>query len=291
MSPRVTEGDPFRVATEDQGLLTRPLRPSEAWFRRERRSAWFLATSLWLCVGLGALWTTLFVIDIERVRRIWTEGLAAEDVVLRGQERSRAFILRDTRFQVEYTDRAGGRHRGETSFLSIAFGGEARADLRYDPEHPDDFATSFEYQRTYGRVTFTGLLVVMLIGAGVALSTSSRRKLRELADVREIIHAGGVAVPLVIDSQRSEVHQGRVIAIDYTLRLPGGGIVERRCLPERPPFLLHVATNRVLGLVHPRRPDLIVILEPDLAPLEVEPSEAEMVRKRYQAQREASRRG
>lgn len=291
-SPRsaaASEGDPFRVAGDDEGLLRRPLRPSATWFRRERRTAMLHASALWICMLVAGVWATSFAFDADRVHRIWTTGLPAIDPELDGEETARQFVFRTTTAKVAYTDHTGKRHEGELWFPSIAVDDGVAAAVRYDRDAPDDFATSCEHERLGGRIALVVLGSVGLLLLGGLGSVVARARLREIANARETIHAGGVELVLRVVDTQQVIAEGRAVAIEYTLELPGGRTLECRRPADRPPFLLHVATRRVLGLGHPQRPELVVLLDPDLGPLEVEPDEGDRVRARYQAQRDAQR--
>lgn len=282
------QGDPFRVIDDDDALLRRPLRLSAAWFRRERRTAMLHASVLWICLLVAGVWASSVALDGYRVHRIWTTGLPAIDPELTGEETARRFVFRTTDATVTYFDHSGRRHAGELWFASVAVDDGVAPAVRYDRDAPDDFATSFEHERLGGRIALVvlGTLGLMLIG-GLG-SAVARARLHEIANARETIHAGGVELVLRVVDEQQVVAEGRTVAISYTLERPDGRTFEHRRPADRPPFLLHVATRRVLGLGHPQRPDLVVLLDPDLGPLEVEADEGDRIRARYQARRAAT---
>jgi hypothetical protein len=146
-----------------------------------------------------------------------------------------------------------------------------------------------EHDRTSGRVLFTVLFIVILVGIGASGSKKARSRLRELAELRETIDAGGIGIPLRVVTQSSELRDGRVIATRYTLELPEGTRVERRCVASRPPFMLQAAPDHALALRHPQRPELVALLDRDLHSLELDAGEADRVRKRHRDQRDAAR--
>ena len=295
--PRATEaepddgGDPFRSTADDDMLLKRPLRPSASWFRREHRNALLNATALIACALGGLTWAIAFGIEAVRVHRVWSEGESPEQVIeITGEERARGFIFRTTSLNATYIDREGRRHSGHTWFLSMsmALDEETSLALRYDPRDPDQFVLSCEVDRFFGRVALTAFGIGVLLTIGVWGSREARRRLRALAEVREVIHAGGREVVLHVAEERPVIAEdNHVVAIRYVLELPDGSAIERLRSAARPPYLLDVATRRVLGVQHPQRPELLVVLDPDLGPLDVEPAEVERVRARYQARKRA----
>ncbi|MCH9684070.1 MAG: hypothetical protein K0V04_21735 [Deltaproteobacteria bacterium] len=284
-------GDPYRSTEGDQPLLTRPLRASNRWRRRQLgRSGLVLLFAVLSIVGSTA-WAISFGTDAARRHRVWDHGVLGSHVEVTGEQRSRGFVFRTTALDVHYTDANGDRHDAKVDYMSLSTGLDRSSDpvVRYDPADHDSIAISWAMDDDRGRLWLALLGSGTLLVFGLGAFAFNIRRLRTLAGIREIVRSEAKEVLLTVIGTTRQVARGDHIATVYTLELPGGRRLETTCAHDRPPFFLDVAQTRVLGLRHPTRKELVVALECDLGPLEVDGDESHRVRSRHKANLERER--
>ena len=116
------------------------------------------------------------------------------------------------------------------------------------------------------------------------------RRLRELAQIREVLHSSPEEVILhVAYAQRHEV-KGELLSTTYGLRAADGSELTAVFVPPEQPLFLELDESRALGLRRPGHPAQVVVLRDDLAPLVADEAEAERARLRYRRGRPGERR-
>ncbi len=284
-------GDPYRSTEADEPLLSRPLRSSASWRRRQLgRTGGVLALAT-AAIVVGVVWAASFGTDSARLFRVWDHGVPASNVEVIGEERSRGVVFRSTVLRVDYTDAAGARHHAEVDYLSLSTGlDDSRpAVVRYDRADYDSIAVSWAVDGYQGRLWFALLGIGGLLALGLGAIGLNLRRLRTLAGIRELLRSEAKEVLLRVTGTTRQAARGDDLATIYELELPTGRRFETICRSDRPPFFLDVAQTQVLGLVHPSRKDLVIALECDLRPLEVDAEESHRVRSRHKANLERER--
>lgn len=278
------DGDPYRQAGDGRWLLPGPLRPDEQWQRGARRRA--LAGG-WLGVMMlatGLLLAMNFMRDAIRMHAVWATGELATHAYVHGRSGG---LLNAVKLIAVYDD-ASGRRYHDTYWRIALFSridDETPQVIKYDREDPTSFAVSAIVEGFWGEVALMIGMLCLVVPSSLILLRARRRRLRELAQIREVLHSSPEEVVLeVLYAQRQEV-KGELVSTVYGLRLPDGSEhVETLMAPQQPLFL-EIDESRVIGLCRPGHPDQFVILHADLAPLVADVQEAERVRLRYRSGR------
>jgi hypothetical protein len=136
-----------------------------------------LALAAGAAVGLGFIvWQIAAARDIVADQRVWSEGLAAEDLQISGHETSHNFILNSYELSATFTTRDGESRVGKLSFDAFLQSVDQRAPLeaRYDPADPSHVVVSWEMELVRGRwgaVAFLGgvgaLIGALLLKVGI----------------------------------------------------------------------------------------------------------------------------
>jgi hypothetical protein len=165
-------------------------------------------------LALGASWFVSSGGTILRDHRIWDRGVPAADGSIHGKRQSRiglAWLIAGYDAEVNYTDDRGDRYEGSVTFMTMLGGPDTdNAELRYDPDHHDQFAVSWGIEASGARwcaVIVLTLLLGLLALTSVYAAWLAIRALR--ADAR--IAARGDEVEL------------RVVSFKPVMKQPGSG--------------------------------------------------------------------
>ena len=275
--------DPYRQEQDGVRLLPRPLRPDEDWLRSARRqtlAGGALGAGL---LALSLLWLGLFVRDAIVIHATWASGEVASDVQIGGEVKTRAVVFNTADLVIVYTDANGRRRRGAYSRLALisCIADTREPVVKYDRDDPTRFAVSWLIDGFWGEVALLVVMLAMMVPGSLAMLRAPRRRLRELAEIREVLHSSPEEVTLeVLYAQPTEV-KGTLVSTLYGLRLPEGATITEKIVAGERPLFLEIDESRALGLRCPNRPDRVVVLRDDLSPLIADESEAERVRLRH----------
>lgn len=279
--PRVDAAPSFHVA-EGEWLLSRPLRPNEAWFAgRRRRELLFSALGAVAVVGAVAWIIGFSVGSFERLE-LWNEGVEPTEVSLSSGRESEKFVFISTRLAAQFEDADGNERQAESSYFSLGLGATPVVGLRmrYDPADPTRVVFSEEVDDVWGSLALMVLGVALLSIAGLLAIGGSFSKLQALREERRVIMDDADELLLRVVSERQDRRKEELVSVTYVLALPSGQAIEHVRRPGDPPFLVDAAKNLVLGLKHPER-DTVVVLGPNLEPLDVDGAETKRVRSLY----------
>lgn len=286
--PRVDGNLSFPVVPGER-LLTRPLRPDETWFRKQRGQRMTLGALGGAALLAAVVWIIGFSIGVVERLEVWNEGAEPVEVKFSAERESEDFVFITTDLAAEFVDAEGQTRQVDTSYFALGFGKSRIVELglRYDPEDPTRVVFSEEVDDVWGRLAWmltwiTLLSIVGFSGVGQCLKT-----LGELDEKRRVVVDGGEEILLEVVFEQPTMHRDEVTAVTYGLRLPSGMIIEDERRPRDPPFLIDGGKNLVLGLRHPER-GTFVVLGAHLEPLDVDGAETKRVRSRYRQERHGS---
>ncbi len=275
-------GSPFRRAADSRWLLSGPLRISEAWARAQQRRSKLLITLAALLLTAVGLWIASFTREALRDHAVWSHGVAATDVQVHGESRTRALVFNHADLHVTYTDSVGRRHRGRVSRIGI--GKLDRGTLpviRHAADEPERFALSWLIDGFLGQLALHLALSATLAALAGAMLAGARRDRRELTRLRVLLHDDPEEVALeVVRATHNIVHNNHVTTT-YRLHIPAGEDLDLTLPRDEFPLFLDLDRSRVLGLRRPGATSHAVVLREDLTPLAAPPREAERVRQRW----------
>jgi len=193
-----------------------------------------------VCIVMIALMAALSIycaFDVIAMRReaaIWENGEPTEDASVDGTSRVK-FVFVDYKLRVRYVA-PDGEHTGLQEFATIGGGANMHISpsLRYDRDHPDDFATSWGIEATAGR--WRWILVIGGFGAFViaVMVLQVRRSRREIARTRAIASTGSEVIATIDSVTAVTLSNGRATPhIKVTWRTT-----------DRGPFTTQIDTRR-----------------------------------------------
>lgn len=284
------DGDPYRQDPGVGGLVPRPLRPDPRFFRRARRGPLLRAILGGLLLTLGLLWAAVFVRDTVRMHAVWSSGELASDVEVRGLRpplegfaAQRKPIINLDDLEVTYSDADGVRHHGSYTRWALVAPIHTGAPLviKYDRADPSSFALSTAIEGARGEQIFIALVLAALAAGSLALLRGARRRLRALAETRELLHSSPEDVVLAVLATLKHEEKGDLVSTEYSLQLPEGPTITETFMSGERPLFLELDESRVLGLRRPQQPGQVLVLRDDLSPLAADEHEDERVRLRY----------
>ena len=274
------DGDPYRQGGDGRWLLPGPLRPDEQWSRSTRRRALAAGGLGVMMLATGLLLAMTFTRDAIRMHSVWATGELATRAYIHGRSGG---LLNEVKLIVVYSDASGRRYHGTYWRIALLprIDDETPNFVKYDREDPTSFAVSAMIEGFWGEVALMIGMLGLVVASSLILLRAQRRRLRALAQIREVLHSSPEEVILeVLYAQRQE-DKGVLLSTVYGLRLPDGSEhAETLMVPEQPLFL-EIDESRVLGLCRAGHPGQVVILRDDLSPLVADLQEAERVRLRY----------
>jgi len=254
------------------------------------RTALHVAFMLACTAGLG-LATTWFVSSggsIGRDKDIWAHGLRA-DGEIDAQRTSKLvpWIIASYHGTVRYSDAEGASYEGTIAFWTMLGGPDTdNAELRYDPQHHDQFAVSWGVEASGARwravIVMSVLFALLTLASGFGTWVIIGNALAEarVARVGDEVQLRVVAcTPVVKEGKPTGKHR-------HELELDIGDGRTRRIVKEAP-WLLRCGPNdsRVLGLWSPGKPHSLIVIRSDLEPLAVTQAERLEIKSRAEAAR------
>ncbi len=253
------------------------------------RTALWLLLLLALTAGMG-LATTWFVscgASIGRDKDIWARGLPADGTIdAKRTSKLIPWLLANYDGKIRYNDAEGASYESSVYFWTM-FGGPDTdsAELRYDPQHHEQFAISWGVDASGARwravIVMSALFALLTLACGFGTWAILQNARGEARVARE-----GDEVELRVVSCMSIVKQGKPTGkYHHELELDTGGAAPQRIARDSL-WLLHCAPNdaRVLGLWIPGKTEHVIVVRNDLAPLAVTAGErAEILARTEQA--------
>lgn len=239
-------------------------------------------------LGVGTTWFVSSGATIGRDKDIWARGLPAQDGTIRAKRTSKLipWLLANYDGKVHYTDAEGASYEGSVDFWTMLGGPDTdNAELRYDPQHHDQFAISWGVEASGARwravLVMSALFALLTFACGFgtwAILQNARAEARVAAQGDEVELRVVACTPISKDGKPTGKYH-------HELELDAGGESPKRIVRDSL-WLLYCAPNdaRVLGLWIPGKPDHVIVLRSDLEPLAVSASErAEIVKRAEQA--------
>lgn len=261
------------------------LRVRAAWLRKLAILLGIVGLLGAIFLGLG-LYALSELAEVRADRALWDRGTPASEVSVTGKQRSRAglsWLLASYDLEVRFVDEAGATHTGRTEF-GTAFGGpdtDAQPTVRYDAAAPERYVLSWAIDgdgegARQRRAVFLG-------GLGLALAALMAFVLWLEAGRIACVRDGD---ELVVDVLRSEVLAGEggkaPTMRQLTLRardVPGAKPWTEHRLLDAPPLLFANAAKTAIVALRRRRHT--VLLEYDLAPIELPDGERKAIAQRF----------
>jgi hypothetical protein len=254
------------------------------------RTALLIVFMLAFTAGLG-LATTWFVssgASIGRDKDIWARGLRADGTInAKRTAKLIPWLIANYDGTVRYTDAEGASYEGSVDFWTM-FGGPdtSNAELRYDPQHHDQFAISWGVGASGARwravIVMSALFALLTLAFAYgtwAILQNARGEARVAAEGDEVELRVVSCTPIVKEGKPTGKYH-------HTLELDTGG--ERpKTIVKDSEWLLHCAPNdaRVLGMWIPGKTDHVIVLRNDLEPLAVTATERDEIMKRAEQAR------
>jgi hypothetical protein len=247
---------------------------------RVRTSVFTRATFLVvLWAGMTALmgWYVLAVLpqqvsEIRREKELWNRGAPAIDGSYEGEVSTNRFVFSTFRLTVHYTDQNNFDHTGKLEFDSLGgnLDDKTPGEIRYDPDHPDQFVLSKALDMSgtrWASVAFFGVVCVGIVALFGWLA------LRTVKDVRRTMACArdGVAVEVEIVSASVPDRYGTV---RYAYRVAGGPTtptVHKSVLQKRAVMRAGGDVKRAMAMQSRTEPAAVVLLAADGHPFELPP--------------------
>jgi hypothetical protein len=201
-------------------------------------------------------------------------------------------LWRDYVLNVEYTDAQGAVHRHEQEFGTVFGSVDQRADIlvRYEPQHPDDYALSWAVSASVNQLAGLSfeILICGLIGAGFLWGAFAT--IHQGYDARRAAE-DGEEVELQVLSVKDEIVNGqRTGNVVYRYLVPGEPEAKARTQAfnmKKAPLMLDEGGHLMLGLRSPRNGGRILLVKHDLSPFAFAADEEKTIRDRLAARRAA----
>lgn len=252
------------------------------------KTALLVAFMLACTAGLG-LATTWFVSSggsIGRDKAIWTHGLRA-DGEIKAERTSKLvpWILASYHGTVRYTDAEGASYEGTIGFWTMLGGPDTdNAELRYDPQHHDQFAVSWGVEASGAR--WRAVIVMSLLFALLTLASGfGTWAIIDNALVEARVARAGDEVQLRVVACSPVVKEGKPTGKHrHELELDLGDGRTKRIVKDAP-WLLRCGPNdsHVLGLWIAGKPHSLIVIGSDLHPLAVTRAERAEITSRISA--------
>src|ERR1700722_10458706 len=160
-----------------------------------------------LWAGMTALmgWYLLTVLpqqvsELRREHALWDRGVPAVDGSYEGEVSTSRFVFSTFRLTVNYTDQNNLDHTGKVEFESLggSLDDKAPGEVRYDPDHPDQFVLSKALDMSGSRWASVGFFGIVCTGIVVLFGWLA---MRTVGDVRRTMTCAqdgyGVEVEIV----------------------------------------------------------------------------------------------
>jgi hypothetical protein len=245
-----------------------------------------------------AAWTGSKILRVHREQAVLANGVPASDLKVSGYQAdiTSLFINRmpvppahsgglwpDYVLNIEYTDAKGIVHQSEREFGGPFGYVDEGADiqLRYDPQHPDDYALSWAVavggSETAGSILeflILGFIAFVFVAAGWAVS-------QEFYDARRAAE-DGEEVELQIVSAKEQFANGQPTGmVVYSYLVPREKKVRKRSLDKKkPPLMLDEGGHFMLGIRSHRNSGRIIPVLQDLSPFAFAAEEEKEIRGR-----------
>ena len=252
-------------------LPERPLKlkPSFVWKSRLGGALGILAG---LAMAVGVVWWQSG--EVRRLldeKALWAQGLAAQDVVVSGEETTNKFIFHTYKLEVGYRDASGRRHRGKAEFDTVIGSVESGrvAEVRHAREDPNRFVLSWALEVERSRWGSVAFFVAAGVGLGALFLVVGVGALRKLADAGRCAVRGEEVVARITKVVQQTNH-GRHTSTAYHFEgavADGRLVVGKAELPAKhQPLVLDPEGATMLVLATPEQPSRPVALRGDCHP-------------------------
>lgn len=242
-------------------------------------------------LGLGTTWFVSSGASIGRDKDVWAHGVRA-DGEIKAERRSKLvpWLIASYHGTVRYADAEGASYEGTIAFWTMLGGPDTdNAEIRYDPQHHDQFAVSWGVEASGARwravIVMSLLLAVLTLACGFgtwAIFDRARTEVRVARDGDEVQLRVVACTPIVKQGKPTGKYRHE-LELDL-----GDGRTKR--ITKDATWLLRCAPNdsRVLGLWIPGKPYSLIAIDGDLAPLAVTRDERGEITRRAEAARSAT---
>ncbi len=212
------------------------------------------------------------VSEIRREHALWDRGVPAIDGSYEGEVSTSRGVFKTFKLKVDYTDQNNQDHTGKLEFESLPgdLDDKTPAEIRYDPDHPDQFALSKALEMSGSRWANAGFFAAMSVGL---IALFGWIALRTVHDVRRTMACArdGVAVEVEIVSASTPDRYGTV---RYAYRVAGGPTtpkVHKSVLQKRAVMRAGGDGARAVAMQSRTEPEAVVLLAADGHPFELPP--------------------
>lgn len=252
-----------------------------------------LLAAFWALLGLGVLisvlvWQAKSALALLREERVWNEGTPARQAYVEGQEYTRHSLFRQYDLKVVYNDDDLTVYHKELSLTSLskALDRWQSAEVRYNPENPEEFALLWALELRGGRwaaiALYSGFaLLAALLSWGIAWS-----QWRPVRDALSCLRAPEHRLLTVREIKEPKKPTGDVVYRYVAPSAPGKPPREAEVFcpqSEGEPLFSDESRSHLVALVSTRRPTRHLVLRNDLYPLALAPEEASAIREKLRS--------